>query len=222
MLYAQLEGQAFSEPIGKIVCVGRNYADHAAELNNPVPDSPLLFIKPGCCAVNVTSDFTIPTEQGEVHHELEIALLMGETPHKDDDIVSAIAGVGLALDLTLRDVQQQLKSKGHPWERAKAFAGACPLTEFVAAEQVEDWQALTLSLHRNGQLQQHGCSRDMLFPIEHLLSDIHSAFGLQAGDVVLTGTPAGVGPLAVGDELLLSLNNWLEVPLRVGAQHESL
>lgn len=222
MLYAQLEDQAFPEPIGKIVCVGRNYADHAAELNNPIPKSPLLFIKPGCCAVNASSSFAIPTEQGDVHHELEIALLIGQTPQTGNDVLAAIAGVGLAIDLTLRDVQQQLKSKGHPWERAKAFVGACPLTRFIAAEQVEDWQALTLSLHRNGQLQQHGCSRDMLFPIEHLLNDIHSAFGLQAGDVVLTGTPAGVGPLAVGDELLLSLNDWLEVPLRVGAQHESL
>jgi 2-keto-4-pentenoate hydratase/2-oxohepta-3-ene-1,7-dioic acid hydratase in catechol pathway len=199
-----------SDELGKIVCVGRNYADHAKELNNPIPKRPLLFIKPATAAVSMLEPMTIPKNLGACHHEVEMAILIGSeisassSVWADDDIRAAIAGVGLALDLTLREVQDVLKEKGQPWERAKAFDGSCPLSNFVSAEGI-DLQNLSLQLHRNGQLQQSGNTVDMLFSVTTLLRDISASFTLLPGDVVLTGTPAGVGPLSSGDTIKATL-----------------
>jgi 2-keto-4-pentenoate hydratase/2-oxohepta-3-ene-1,7-dioic acid hydratase in catechol pathway len=207
----RLDDNPFPAPLGKIVCVGRNYAAHAAELDNPLPEAPLLFIKPATAAVALDQPLQLPAGQGAVHHELELALLIGAevrdgTPAQ---ALAAVAGIGLALDLTLREVQEQLKRQGHPWERAKAFDGACPLSDFIAPGKL-DLQALTLQLWRNGQLRQDGETRQMLWPAAALLSEISRCFTLLPGDVVCTGTPAGVGPLASGDRLALLLGS--EVP----------
>lgn len=213
MMQLILDQEIYAHELGKIVCVGRNYAAHAKELNNPIPKEPILFIKPASSAVKVAPEFSIPQDRGSVHHELEIAILIGAslTNASEDQVADAIAGIGLGLDLTLRDVQAQLKEKGHPWERAKSFDGACPLTNFVSVNLPEnsDWQALGLTLTRNGQLQQQGSSADMLFSILPLIAHMSQHFSLQPGDVILTGTPAGVGPLEIGDSLVseLSLGN---------------
>ena len=204
-----LDQQVFPHALGKIVCVGRNYAAHAKELNNPISTTPLLFIKPASSAVPFAPGFSIPQGQGSVHHELEIALLITK-PLKnanEGEVVEAIAGIGLGLDLTLRDVQDKLKEKGHPWERAKSFDGACPLTNFVSVAQFskDDWQDIGLRLEKNCQLQQQGSSADMLFAILPLIAHMSEHFSLLPGDVVLTGTPAGVGPLESGDSLLCTL-----------------
>ena len=207
MFYATLENQSFPHATGKILCVGRNYAEHAKELNNPVPSAPILFIKPVTAAVPAAPSFTVPAGQGAVHHELEIAVLIGDRlQHASDaDVAAGIAGVGLGLDLTLRDVQAKLKEKGHPWEVAKGFDGACPLTGFLAAAKVTDWSAIELKLERNGHVQQQGSSADMLFPVIPLIAHMSRIFTLNPGDIVMTGTPAGVGPLEAGDALILSL-----------------
>jgi 2-keto-4-pentenoate hydratase/2-oxohepta-3-ene-1,7-dioic acid hydratase in catechol pathway len=178
----------------KVVCIGRNYAEHAKELNNPIPATPLLFMKTANSVVPFEAPIVVPEGMGSCHHELEISLLMGD---------NGIAGIGLALDLTLRDLQDQLKAKGHPWEKAKAFDGACPMSEFVALDDELRGQldSLQLELRRNGNVQQSGNSSQMLTPVPALLEEIGRYFTLQAGDVVLTGTPAGVGPLVSGDEL---------------------
>lgn len=217
MFIPTLDGQPFPHEVGKLVCVGRNYAEHAKELNNPVPSSPILFIKPADAAVSAEPSFAIPADRGAVHHELEIAVLIGQRlQHADEAGVQAgIAGVGLGLDLTLRDVQDGLKSKGHPWEIAKAFDGACPLTGFVNASRVQNWQDLNLTLTRNAVLQQQGNSSAMLFPILPLIAHISRIFTLNPGDVIMTGTPAGVGPLQPGDELQLNLQDWLSVSTHV-------
>jgi len=207
----RLVGQDWQKPLGKIVCVGRNYAEHAAELNNPVPDQPLLFMKPSTAAVSLGGSLRLPADRGPVHYETELALLIGKPLSKatSDEVLPAIAGVGLALDLTLRELQSQLKQKGHPWELAKAWDGACPLTDFVPARQVEDWQELELSLTINGEEKQRGKASQMLTPIPELLSYISQHFTLQPGDLVITGTPAGVGELASGDQLKLQLTGLL-------------
>jgi 2-keto-4-pentenoate hydratase/2-oxohepta-3-ene-1,7-dioic acid hydratase in catechol pathway len=215
----QLRG-AIEAPVqlGKIVCVGRNYAEHARELNNPIPQQPLLFIKPATAAVAMDAAISLPIGRGDCHHELEMALLIGRklsAGASDSDIAAAVAGVGLALDLTLRDLQDGLKSKGQPWERAKAFDGSCPLSGFAPVNGL-DLQAMDLSLHRNGRLQQSGNSRDMVFPIATLLRDISAVFSLLPGDVVLTGTPAGVGPLRSGDQLTAKLGQILSINTQVG------
>lgn len=203
-------------PVGKVVCVGRNYADHARELNNAVPAEPILFIKPSTALVRMEEPFLIPRGQGDCHVETEMALLIGETLTKGDDskVLSAIAGVGLGFDLTLRNVQNRLKEQGHPWEKAKAFDGSCPLSTFVSAEGIS-WDDVTLQLVRNDQLQQDGNSRDMITPVADLLAYICRFFTLRAGDVVMTGTPAGVGPLKSGDKLEARLGDRLTVKTRV-------
>ena len=203
-----VDGTRIHFPVGKLVCVGRNYAEHAKELNNPVPSEPLLFIKPATAVVELEGGFAIPQDRGAVHYEAEIAVLIGKplSPRpNEEEIREAISGFGVALDLTLRDVQARLKDKGHPWEIAKAFDGACPLSPFVPADAVADLADIGVRLTLNGEVRQDGNSRDMLTPILELVRYISGHFSLQPGDVVLTGTPAGVGTLASGDRLLVEL-----------------
>lgn len=195
-------------PLGKVVCVGRNYAEHAKELNNPVPTTPILFMKPATAVVPLEPEFSIPAGLGECHHETEVALLIGTnlTRASVEQARNAIVGYGLGLDLTLRDIQNSLKVNGHPWEIAKGFDGACPLSAFVPAAEIEVPELLTLKLTINDVVRQSGCVSDMIMPMFELVAYISKHFTLQAGDVVLTGTPAGVGPLAAGDRLALCLN----------------
>ncbi|MFW1676538.1 fumarylacetoacetate hydrolase family protein [Pontibacter sp. JAM-7] len=200
-------------PLGKVVCIGRNYADHAKELNNPIPAEPLLFIKPATSVVAMAEPFVLPRGLGEVHFETEMALLIGQQLRQasEADAAKAIAGVGLALDLTLRDMQSKLKSQGQPWEKAKAFDGACPLSVFLPPEQVGDLQQLQLRLTVNGELRQDGNTSMMLNKVLPLLSYISQFFTLEPGDVVLTGTPAGVGPVQTGDTLRVELDRFLRI-----------
>ncbi|MDX1693666.1 MAG: fumarylacetoacetate hydrolase family protein [Ketobacteraceae bacterium] len=211
-------------PTGKVVCVGRNYADHARELNNPVPDSPILFIKPSTAVVPFEPGFAIPTGQGACHHETEIALLIGKTlcGAEPAAVAPAIVGLGIGLDLTLRELQSQLKEKGHPWERAKAFDGACPLTPFVPASEFGPLDRLSVSLTVNGEVRQQGNSEQMLHPIPELVAYMSSVFTLQPGDVILTGTPAGVAPLAVGDRLVATLGERFSFQTQVFAPLTSI
>ncbi|MGB3623042.1 fumarylacetoacetate hydrolase family protein [Ketobacter sp. MCCC 1A13808] len=206
-----LNGKSVDLPLGKIVCVGRNYAAHAKELNNPVPSSPILFIKPATAAITMADGIALPAQQGECHHELEMSVLIGETLKNADEtqVGSGVLGFGLGLDLTLREVQAGLKEKGHPWELAKSFDGACPLTEFVSVDRVSDPHQTELTLEINGELRQQGNTRDMITPLYPLLAFMSRHFSLMPGDVVLTGTPAGVGPLHKGDELFLQLGDVL-------------
>lgn len=192
---------------GKVVCVGRNYADHIAELHNQRPQRPLLFIKPST-AVTQLPTVLIPAGQGECQHEVEIALLLGHTLRRADvaSAMAAVSGYGLALDLTLRELQTQLKQQGQPWERAKAFDHSCALSSWIPATEIARDVPLTFELTINGQIRQQGSSVDMLFSMAELLSEISQHFTLQPGDVVLTGTPAGVGPLQAGDQLTLSMS----------------
>lgn len=189
----------------KIICVGRNYVAHAAELNNPIPSQPLLFIKPPS-AIAYLPDIVIPTAQGECQHEIELAVYVATRLRKASqaDAQKAIAGYGLALDLTLRDVQNKLKAQGQPWERAKAFDGACVLGPMLSINDVQQ-QPFELSLWVNDKLRQQGSTEQMIFTISELLADISQQFTLEPGDIVLTGTPAGVAALQENDQLQLEL-----------------
>ncbi|UVJ43834.1 fumarylacetoacetate hydrolase family protein [Pseudomonas sp. LS1212] len=203
-----VDGTRIHFPLGKVVCIGRNYAEHAKELNNPVPTEPLLFIKPGSCVVSLDGGFKIPTERGSVHYEAEIAVLLGKplsTNPSKEEVLDAISGYAPALDLTLRDLQARLKEKGLPWELAKSFDGACVLPPFVAGSSFNDPGDIGIRLTINGEVRQDGNSALMLNPIVPMIQHMAAQFSLQAGDVILTGTPAGVGPLSPGDELVLEL-----------------
>jgi len=203
-----VDGTRIHFPVGKVVCIGRNYAEHAKELDNPVPTEPLLFIKPGSCVVPLEGSFSIPTDRGAVHYEAEIAVLIGKplsTRPSVEEVLDAISGFAPALDLTLRDKQAELKSKGLPWEIAKSFDGAAVIAPFVSSGTFADLTDIPVRLTINGEVRQDGNSSLMLNPIVPMIQHMAGCFSLQAGDVILTGTPAGVGPLNVGDELIMEL-----------------
>lgn len=202
---------------GKVICVGRNYAAHAAELNNPIPDEPILFLKPITSLCSFADKIKIPTHRGAVHHELELALLVGQPlSHASiDEVQKGIVGVGLALDLTLRDLQTELKKKSLPWDRAKGFDGACPISDLLPLPD-DFWnQPSHFQLFRNGQLQQQASTDQMLFKMDQLVAYMSTQFTLLPGDIILTGTPAGVGPLHPEDEITAVLSGQLEISARV-------
>lgn len=197
---------------GKAICVGRNYLDHIKELDNEVPEQPILFAKSNNCFVSMHDPIRIPTS-GECHNELEIALLIGKPlgPDTAKNPLDAVVGIGLGLDLTLRNVQQVLKEKGLPWERAKAFDGSCPLSTFVPFQQDKDLQDLKFTLAINGEIRQQGHTKMMINSCERLLQEVVSVFSLYPGDVVMTGTPKGVGKLEAGDNISATLEGIMSV-----------
>jgi 2-keto-4-pentenoate hydratase/2-oxohepta-3-ene-1,7-dioic acid hydratase in catechol pathway len=203
-----IDGTHIHFPLGKVVCIGRNYAEHAKELDNPIPSEPLLFIKPASCVVPLQETFTIPTDRGVVHYEAEIAVLLGKslsTRPSVEEVLDAISGYAPALDLTLRDVQARLREKGLPWEIAKSFDGAAVIAPFVSADSFPDLTDIAIRLTIDGEVRQDGNSSLMLNPIVPMIQYMAGCFSLQAGDVILTGTPAGVGPLEVGADIVLEL-----------------
>ncbi|HCI30652.1 MAG TPA: isomerase/hydrolase [Psychrobacter sp.] len=195
--------------IGKVVCVGRNYAAHAEELGNEVPSSPILFMKPASSVVSTRHDVIRPNPEifGGTHYEAELCIQLSSdlSMATIEEAQQAIGGVTLGLDLTLRDLQSTLKEKGHPWERAKCFDGACVLADWIDPQAFGNLQNVHYQLIINDKLAQDGDSALMLFPVYELLVNISHAFSLQAGDVIMTGTPSGVGVLQAGDKLKLTL-----------------
>ncbi len=194
-------------PIGKILCIGRNYAEHIRELGNETPEAPVIFIKPATSVIGEGEEIFIPAYSRECHHEAELALLIGKEGKNItvERAMEHIAGYGVAIDLTLRDVQAELKKKGLPWEIAKGFDTACPLSAFVAASQVKDPQNLQIRLKVNGVTKQDGATTLMIHRIPEIVSYMSGIFTLEPGDVILTGTPAGVGPIAPGDQVVAEI-----------------
>lgn len=193
----------------KIVCVGRSYADHAKELGNAVPDRPVLFIKPLSALTSLDAGIEWNPDWGNCHYECELSLRIDRTLSKENDpakVLQAIGAVTLGLDLTLRDLQDDLKKKGQPWERAKAFDGSCVLADWIpVGDVIADWKDVHYTLEINDELRQKGDTALLIFDIATLLADISQVFTLEAGDVVMTGTPAGVAALQSGDQLKMTL-----------------
>lgn len=192
----------------KIVCVGRSYADHAKELGNAVPDRPVLFIKPPSALGSLEQGIDWNRSLGNCHHECELTLridLKLTAVTDPQQALNAIGAVTLGLDLTLRDLQDELKKKGHPWERAKAFDGSCVLADWVDVAEIQDWMNVHYTLEVNDHIRQTGDTALLIFDIASLLCDISQAFTLEPGDVVMTGTPAGVAALQSGDQLSMRL-----------------
>lgn len=188
-------------PIGKIVCLARNYAEHARELGNETPAAPVLFMKPASSVVGDGETVQIPSYSQECHYEVELAVLIGKQCRavQAEKAMEYVAGYGVGIDMTLRDVQNGLKAKGLPWEIAKGFDTSCPLSDFVPANMVADPHALNLKLAVNGEPRQDGWSSDMIHRVPQIVAHISAIFTLEPGDVILTGTPAGVGQVRAGD-----------------------
>lgn len=189
------QGALLDFPVSKVVCVGSNYSDHIKEMGSVTPPEPVLFIKPETALCDIRQPVAIPKGLGSIHHEVELAVLIG-TPLKqanEDRVARAIAGYGVALDLTLRDLQAGFKKAGQPWEKAKAFDGSCPISGFIPVAEFGDPQNAELSLSINDELRQQGNTRDMINPILPLIAYMSRFFTLRAGDIILTGTPQGSG-----------------------------
>ncbi|WP_020676861.1 fumarylacetoacetate hydrolase family protein [Geopsychrobacter electrodiphilus] len=199
----KLKGSDKAYIVGKIVCLGRNYLEHIRELNNEVPDQPVIFCKPGSSILKNHGQVVIPAYSNDCHHELELAVLIGKNGKHipETEAMSYVCGYGVALDLTLRDVQARQKEKGLPWEIAKGFDTSCPLSDFVPAAQVGNPDNLEICLKVNGVIRQQGNSNMMMRSVAQIISEISTFFTLEEGDIILTGTPSGVGPIQSGDIL---------------------
>ncbi len=186
----------------KIICIGRNYAEHARELNNPVPDEPVVFMKPASALLVNDKPLYYPEFTSDLHFEAEIVLKIAKNgrhvqPEFADDYFRELA---FGIDFTARDLQHRCKEKGHPWEIAKGFDGAAPISRFVPRSELPGAHAL-FELHRNGAVVQRGDTRQMLFSFTDIIVYVSRFFKLQMGDLIYTGTPAGVGPVQIGDHL---------------------
>lgn len=203
------QGALLDFPVNKVVCVGSNYADHIKEMGSATPMEPVLFIKPETALCDIRQPIVIPNGLGEVHHEIELAVLIG-LPLKqadDDRVARSIAGYGVALDLTLRDLQATFKKAGQPWEKAKGFDGSCPISGFIPVAEFGNAQQASLTLKINDEVRQTGSTQDMIAPILPLIAYMSRFFTLRPGDIILTGTPQGVGKLCSGDRLEVLLND---------------
>ncbi|MCD6346670.1 MAG: fumarylacetoacetate hydrolase family protein [Bacteroidales bacterium] len=188
----------------KIIAIGRNYVQHAKELNNPVPDEPVVFLMPDTCILNNNKPFFYPDFSNNIHHEIEIVLKISKVGRNIDLRFAHryFEEITVGVDFTARDLQKIAKEKGLPWEKAKAFDGAAPVGKFVRLDKCTDPKAVDFSLDINDQRIQTGNTSHMLFSFDEIISHVSKYFTLQMGDLIFTGTPAGVGPVTVGDRLV--------------------
>ncbi len=192
----------------KIIAIGRNYAEHAKELNNPVPTTPVIFMKPDTALLKDNKPFYHPDFSQDVHHEIELVLKVSkEGKHISEKFASGYFDeIGLGIDFTARDIQARHKEKGLPWELAKGFDGSAPISEFLPKEQFANLYDLNLKLDVNGQTRQNGNTKDLLFSFEKLIAFVSQYITLKKGDLIFTGTPEGVAAVKQGDHLQGYLN----------------
>ena len=195
--------------VGKILCLGRNYAVHASEMGAELPETPVVFMKPSSALVYDGGTISIPTISSDVHHEIELVVVMGKEAHNISlpEANRHIAGYAVGLDMTLRDVQTEAKKKGLPWTVAKGFDTSAPVSQAVEASAIPDPHSLEISLKVNGKTRQHANTREMIFKVDFLVSYLSSLFTLDPGDLIFTGTPEGVGPVRGGDTLEAELES---------------
>lgn len=186
----------------KIFCVGRNYPEHARELNNAIPDAPVIFMKPPTALLK-GNDFYLPEFSKDIHYECELVYRVGKNgKHIEEKFASKyVNGITVGIDFTARDIQSEQKKKGLPWEIAKAFDNSAVISEFVEIQLLKNLSSIKFQMKKNGEIVQEGDSAEMIFTIEKIISYLSVYFTLQQGDLIFTGTPAGVGPISIGDKL---------------------
>jgi acylpyruvate hydrolase len=188
----------------KIICIGRNYVEHARELNNPLPENPVFFMKPDSALLLKNRPFYIPEFSNEIHHEVELVVKIHRLgKHIDKKFAHRYYNeIGLGIDFTARDIQRKCKEKGLPWEIAKAFDYSAVLGDFVKIGKLKNKASIDFELHKNNVCVQKGNSKDMLFSIDEIIAYISQFVTLKIGDLIFTGTPAGVGAVAMNDKLV--------------------
>ena len=186
----------------KIICIGRNYADHAKELGNSIPDEPVIFLKPDTALLPKKNPFFIPDFTSDLHHELELVVRINRIGKSIEERFAHryYNQITVGIDFTARDVQRKCKEKGLPWEKAKAFDGSAPIGEWIDVED-KDLQNINIRLTNNGKTVQAGNTSDMLFSVHQLIAEVSKYFTLKIGDMIFTGTPAGVSAVNKNDEL---------------------
>jgi 2-keto-4-pentenoate hydratase/2-oxohepta-3-ene-1,7-dioic acid hydratase in catechol pathway len=192
----------------KILCIGRNYAEHAKELNNPLPKEPVFFMKPDTALLKDGAPFYHPDFSSDIHHEIEIVLRVGKAGKhiSPEHALKYIDGITVGVDFTARDLQQQCKEKGLPWEKAKAFDGSAPIGTFIPFNEQHAQGEINFSLLVNEESRQQGSSNDMIFNFQSIIAYLSQFVTLKTGDLIYTGTPSGVAAVKIGDQLKGFLN----------------
>lgn len=188
----------------KIICIGRNYAEHAKELKNEVPTEPVVFLKPETALLPKNHPFIYPDHTSDLHFEVELVIRISKLgKHIDKKFASKYySEIGIGIDFTARDVQQNCKEKGLPWEKAKAFDHSAPMgRKFISVSELPNKDAIRFELYKNGECVQSGNSSDMIFSFDDIVAYVSKYFTLKIGDMIMTGTPKGVGPCVIGDKL---------------------
>lgn len=187
----------------KIICIGRNYQDHISELSNQRPKDPVVFIKPDSAVLPKEQDFYIPDFSSDIHYEVEVLVKIKKVgKHISPEFAHLYFDeVGLGIDFTARDLQEELKLKGLPWEKCKGFDGSAVIGEWRESKDLPQLNSIDFSLEKNGEMVQQANTKEMLWSIEQLVSYVSTFFTLKKGDIIFTGTPAGVGAISAGDYL---------------------
>jgi 2-keto-4-pentenoate hydratase/2-oxohepta-3-ene-1,7-dioic acid hydratase in catechol pathway len=204
-----------------IFCIGRNYAEHAKELGNSIPTEPVVFLKPTSSIIYHDDQIVIPKNRGEIHHEVEVVLVIGKTGKNIEENLAwdYVRGVGIGLDLTARDLQSKAKEKGLPWAVSKGFDTFAVLSSFIPVPAPEIRDSMKFSLLVDGVVKQSGVTSDMIFSIPKLIAFLSSVFTLSPGDLIFTGTPQGVGPIHEGQNLQARLEDGLVLNVGVCTQN---
>lgn len=187
----------------KIICIGRNYTEHAQEMNSAVPEEPVFFMKPDTALLKDNAAFFYPPFTKDLHHEVEVVLKICKVgKHIEQQFAHRYYNeIGLGIDFTARDIQAECKKKGLPWEKAKAFDQSAPIGEFVPVETLKTISGIEFHLNVNGATVQRGNTSDLLFSFDQIIAYVSTFVTLRMGDLIYTGTPAGVGPVKIGDRL---------------------
>ena len=204
-------------PIQNIFCIGRNYAKHIEELNNETPLEPLVFLKPTSALAQAGDTITLPAFSNSVHYEAELVLYIDQDARNlaPSEALSVVGGYAVGLDLTARDLQDTIKSKGEPWTKCKGFPGAAIVSDFISADKIDNAEDISFTFTQNGALKQNGNTSMMLYPIAEIVSYLSQVYGLSEGDLIYTGTPEGVGKLATGDVLKLTLEDLVDADFKI-------
>jgi acylpyruvate hydrolase len=205
-------------PVGKILCLGRNYRDHAEEMKAEVPTSPVVFLKPSTALLQNGGRIQIPPLSKQLHYEAEMVVVIGRDGKAipRERAMDHVEGYAVGLDMTLRDLQSEAKSKGLPWSVAKGFDTSAPVSHVVPRDRVDDPHALQLSLEVNGSMRQRASTGEMIFRIEEIIAFVSQIFTLERGDLIFTGTPKGVGEARSGDTLVATLESVGTLTVTVG------
>ncbi len=193
----------------KIICIGRNYAEHAKEMNAAVPTEPVFFLKPDTAIIKDNAPFYYPDFSKEIHHEVELVMKINK-PGKNIEPKFAhkyYDEIGIGIDFTARDIQAKCKEKGLPWEKAKAFDGSAPIGKFIDKKNLKDLNDINFQLTINGKVVQKGNTKDLLFSFDTIIAYVSTFLTLKKGDLIYTGTPEGVGNVEIGDRLQASIEN---------------